>query len=303
MRRPRRRALPRPTLPHIPRRALLTAVALAVILVPGWLVVRDSPLARVDHVRISGVSGPQAAEVRQAIEDAAASESTLHFDTGKLVSAVGQFSVVAGLSVQTHPLHTIDVVVREHVPVAALTHGGRRVAVAADGTILDGALTHGLPLVPVGAPPGGRHLVERRALGMVALLGAAPHALLARISGVDLAPQGLVAHLSDGPDLYFGAAHRLAAKWLAATRVLADYSSRGAAYIDVRVPERPAAGGGQDQAATGDAATTTTPDPAATTPSPAVTPATTPAPAPVATAAATAAPATSNPQPQVQSTQ
>ena len=299
MRRPRRRALPRPTLPPIPPRVLLIAGALVVILVPGWLWVRDSPLARVDHVRISGVSGPQAAEVRQAIEDAAGSESTLHFDTARLTAAVGQFSIVAGLSVHTHPLHTIDVTVREHVPVAALIHGGRRVAVAADGTILEGTLTHGLPLVPVGAPPGGRRLVERRALGMVALLGAAPRALVGKISSVGLAPQGLVAHLTAGPEVFFGAARRLPAKWLAAARVLADYSSRGASYIDVRVPERPAAGGGEDASTPATTTTTATAAPA----TPTTTTPVAPAPAPVATAAATTTPTTSDPQPQVQSTQ
>ena len=39
----------------------------------------------------------------------------------------------------------------------------------------------------------------------------------------------------DGSD-----AHR---KWLAATRVLADQSAAGATYLDVRIPERVAAGG------------------------------------------------------------
>ena len=45
----------------------------------------------------------------------------------------------------------------------------------------------------------------------------------------------------DGPVLYFGDSHRLAAKWAAASRVLADASSRGATYLDLRLPERPAA--------------------------------------------------------------
>src|SRR5205823_1367001 len=82
---------------------------------------------------------------------------------------------------------------------------------------------------------------------------------------------GLVAHLDNGPDLYFGAARRLRAKWIAAARVLADYSSRGASYLDVRVPERPAAGG-----MPADPATTPTTPVAPTAPSTATT-ATTPA--------------------------
>jgi hypothetical protein len=42
--------------------------------------------------------------------------------------------------------------------------------------------------------------------------------------------------------VYFGDASRPHAKWLSLARVLADPSSAGASYVDVRLPERPAAG-------------------------------------------------------------
>ena len=54
---------------------------------------------------------------------------------------------------------------------------------------------------------------------------------------------GIVVELRDGPELIFGDATRVRAKWVAATRVLADPDSEGATYIDVRLPGRPAAGG------------------------------------------------------------
>ncbi len=41
---------------------------------------------------------------------------------------------------------------------------------------------------------------------------------------------------------YFGDASRPHAKWLSLARVLADSSCAGASYVDVRLPERPAAG-------------------------------------------------------------
>ncbi|MGA8365575.1 MAG: hypothetical protein WB709_13825, partial [Solirubrobacteraceae bacterium] len=41
---------------------------------------------------------------------------------------------------------------------------------------------------------------------------------------------------------YFGDATRPHAKWLSLARVLADPSSADASYVDVRLPERPAAG-------------------------------------------------------------
>ena len=49
--------------------------------------------------------------------------------------------------------------------------------------------------------------------------------------------------MRDGPELIFGDATRARAKWIAATRVLADPEAEGASYIDVRLPGRPAAGG------------------------------------------------------------
>ncbi|MET0811192.1 MAG: hypothetical protein ABWY65_08780, partial [Thermoleophilaceae bacterium] len=45
------------------------------------------------------------------------------------------------------------------------------------------------------------------------------------------------------PELIFGDARRARAKWAAAARVLADPEARGASYIDLRIPGRPAAGG------------------------------------------------------------
>jgi cell division protein FtsQ len=48
---------------------------------------------------------------------------------------------------------------------------------------------------------------------------------------------------AEGPDLIFGDASDARRKWLAAARVLADPSAAGAIYLDVRIPERVAAGG------------------------------------------------------------
>jgi hypothetical protein len=74
------------------------------------------------------------------------------------------------------------------------------------------------------------------------VLGAAPATLLGWVQRVFMGPEGLTATMRDGLAIYFGNATRPHAKWLAAARVLADSSSAGASYLDVRLPERPAAG-------------------------------------------------------------
>ena len=49
--------------------------------------------------------------------------------------------------------------------------------------------------------------------------------------------------LRDGPELIFGSAGDARGKWRAAARVLAEPSSAGATYLDLRVPKLVAAGG------------------------------------------------------------
>jgi cell division protein FtsQ len=93
---------------------------------------------------------------------------------------------------------------------------------------------------------------------------------------VEIGADGLVAQLTDGPELDFGSMSRLPAKWIAATRVLGDYAARGATYLDLRYPERPAAGGLEDPSLQLDPESVNAADPAATTTTPAPTAGTTP---------------------------
>jgi len=74
------------------------------------------------------------------------------------------------------------------------------------------------------------------------VLGAAPAALAKHLARAYDGSMGLTLQLRGGLLAYFGDASRPRAKWLSLARVLADPSSAGASYIDVRLPERPAAG-------------------------------------------------------------
>ena len=94
--------------------------------------------------------------------------------------------------------------------------------------------------------------------------------------------KGVTVEMRDGPTLIFGDATRVRDKWDAAARVLADPAARGAAYIDLRLPDRPAAGGVAAEtvapvAPAGGVAEPAAPEqaPTATTPEPATDPTTT----------------------------
>jgi len=239
--------LPALSLPRRPPpRAAVACACVLVLLGGGGLWLRDSRLVAVDEVSVTGLSGTEAPRVRAALEGAARDMTTLHVRPDQLKTAVEPYPAVMGVDAHPDFPHGLRIVVHEHVAVAALAAGSDRVPVAADGTLLRGSSTDDLPVVTVASPPPGDTLGDKRALRVVALLAAAPPELRAKVSRVYPGPRGLTAPLADGPVLYFGGADRLRAKWTAAARVLADRSSAGATYVDLRLPERPAAGGLED---------------------------------------------------------
>jgi cell division protein FtsQ len=235
-------------LPRPPLRAVLAAVLVAGGLAGGWVWLRESPLVAVEHVDVVGASGPEADRVRSALRAAASDMTTLRVRTDDLRDAVSTYAIVRDLRVQRDPPHALRITVLQHVPVAAVRTAGRTTAVAADGTVLRGTPTRGLPVVVSRTAAGGARL-DGRTAGAVALLAAAPPALRARVGRVAAGSRGWTATLRRGPLLVFGPAERLRAKWVAASRVLAHRSSAGASYLDLRLPERPAAGGLMDPVA------------------------------------------------------
>lgn len=237
-------------LPRLRIRVLVAGAAVVALLAGAWLWVRDSSLVAIDRVTVTGIMGPDAGAIRQALSAAALNMTTLDVHMDRLRSAVSPFPMVKDVKVSTQFPHGIRIRVVEQIPVGAVTVGGRTIAVAGDGTLLhDVAASASLPAIPLRVTPGGARLSDPQAQRAVAVLAAAPYPLLSHISQVSTdSTHGLVVALRSGPTIYFGDANRLAAKWLAAIAVLADTGSAGASYIDVTDPERPAAGAGSSTA-------------------------------------------------------
>ena len=139
--------------------------------------------------------------------------------------------------------HSMTITVVEQDPVAVVVAGGHRTVVSGDGTLLPNVTASSLlPTITTTVAPGGTTL-SGTPLQEAELLADAPYALLSRIASTTVSSShGLTVALRAGPQLYFGDASRLAAKWDSAVAVLANSSSAGAAYIDVTDPSRPAAG-------------------------------------------------------------
>jgi cell division protein FtsQ len=277
------RAVPRLAL-ALPRRLrLLTVIALiaaaaGTALYYGWL--RDSSLVRVRDVTVVGLTGPDASRVRERLREAGLDMTTLHVDEGHLRQAVAAEPSIASLTATPDFPHGLRVDVTENHPVAAITiPGNGRVPIAGNGTLMPGnRAAQGVPELRIqGVPKVGRdggsaaRLKDARVAPLVRIASAAPPALLQRATSIEIhRGEGIVVLLRDGPRVIFGDSSSVAGKWLAAAGVLASRDSQGAAYVDVRLPGRPVAGGLKAQTSPGGVpgpAVAATPAPAPSTPS------------------------------------
>jgi len=220
--------------------ALLVAAPLAF---GGWLWLRTSSFVAVDHVYVSGVSGPDARAIERALETAGRRMTTLDVNRHALLAAVARFHLVRSLRVSTSFPHGMQIHVVEELPVATLVAQGAQTALAADGSVLGPELASaGLPtLSGTFDPPTGGVVHDGSLRASLTILGAAPARLVRWIKSAFAGPRGVTVSMRNGLDVYFGDATRPHAKWLALALVLEDTSSAHASAIDVRVPERPAA--------------------------------------------------------------
>jgi cell division protein FtsQ len=229
-------------LPPRAKRWLLIAAAVALVVAVGYrLWFRDSSFVTVEQVKVTGLTTKDAPRVRAALASAAHTMTTLHVRHDELEQAIAAYPVVRALDVRPDFPHALTIHVIEYRP-AALAGG---LPVAGDGTILRGIPVEGsLPKIETRGAPHGNRLTDAAALHAARIAGTAPAALRPRLELIETRAQdGIVVQMRDGPELIFGDATRARAKWIAATRVLADPEAEGASYIDVRLPGRPAAGG------------------------------------------------------------
>jgi cell division protein FtsQ len=225
-------------------RGFAAVVVLAALLAGAWLWFRDSALARVTQVYVTGATTSEAPNIRSALDTTARDMTTLHVRKQALDDAVASYPSVAGLRVRSDFPHKLMIEVLEHRPVAALDIDGRRTPVSGGGIVLTGVhADNDLPSIRRGVTPPDGRVDDRRTRAALAVAAAAPHALLARSERLTWGDEGLKVDLRDGPPLLFGNADDAPSKWQAAARVLAEPTAAGATYLDLRVVGRVAAGG------------------------------------------------------------
>ncbi len=228
-------------------RIALVAV-LAAVLAGGYFgYLRDSPLVAVTDVEVVGVrSGDDPRRIVAELDSAAREMTTLHVDRERLERIAAAFPTIESVSVDPNFPHGLRIEVTEHEPALIARSGGQVVAIAADGTLLAGIQLpddSALPTLELAEPPAGDRL-EGTPLEQALVVGAAPEPLRPLIEKVGHSNDfGVELVLRGGIPVRFGTGLRAAEKWRAAAAVLADGKLEALTYVDVRVPERPAAGG------------------------------------------------------------
>jgi cell division protein FtsQ len=227
------------------RRLLLAAVATVLLgsLYQFWF--RDCALVAVNEVEVSGLTTKDAPRIQAALTAAAEEMTTLHVREDELEEAVRGFPVVGSIHVEGDFPHGLRIEVSERPAAALVSVDGVPMPVAGDGTLLRGLQPPaGLALVRMEKPIVDGRVSDPRTLRALLVAGAAPAGMAQRIERIGEGPeQGITLELRDGPEIIFGDADFAVEKWTAAARVLADPDAAGATYIDVRLPERPVAGG------------------------------------------------------------
>jgi len=244
---------------------LICAATLALASLGSWLLLRDSGLFAVENVTIVGLSAHAEPQLTRDLLAAARAQTTTDFSVGDVRAAVSAYTLITGVRATTHFPHSVTLYVSERLPVARIEAGGEAIPVTAAGSVVSGfsASAH-LPTVRAAQAPLDGRTHDPFALVALRVLDAAPKPLFRRVATVTHPGGALTIYLHHGPRLIFGDGALPHAKWDAAAAVLAAPSSRGATYIDLVLPGRPAAQVGDPATGAGSATTSGAPASATT---------------------------------------
>jgi cell division protein FtsQ len=214
-----------------------------------WL--RDSSLVAVTDVDVVGVTSGERERIVAELTEAGEQMTTLHADAAAMERAAAPFPTIEAVELDPNFPHGLRIEVSERPPTLLARAGGHEVPIASDGTVLKGVPMgeQELPELELDQIPSGG-VLGGKPLAQALVVGAAPEALRPLIEKLGHSDEfGVQVLLRGGIGIRFGSATSVTDKWAAAAAVLADPKLEGLAYLDVRVPERPAAGGAGEQAA------------------------------------------------------
>ncbi|MBJ7355123.1 MAG: hypothetical protein JHC98_09875 [Thermoleophilaceae bacterium] len=231
---------------HRPSRwsLIVALIVLAAVLAGAFMLVRNSGLVAVQQVKVVGLSGYYDKKARSAVVAEALQMTTMNFDPARIEEAASGFVDVAGVTVETDFPHRATIYLKVRRPVLVARLNGRTVTLSQNGEVITSAApVAGLPKIEASGNVVDGRVTGGKALSAAKLLGAAPDVLMRKVDAIKWGRFGIVVSMQKGPDLYFGTSADARLKWRDAATVLASDAAAGAAYLDLRVPGRPAVGG------------------------------------------------------------
>jgi len=229
---------PRPLL------VVLTTLVLVGAGIGAYFLARETSVFALEQIEVDGAPAPVAAEVRTALADYRGT-SLVSFDTRRAALRLAAVADVADASLDRAFPHTLKVRVRLERPVAVLRQGVDAWLVSASARVLR-ELRKPYPHLPRIWVPRSVDVAVNATLGGVGAQGVAAIAPLrplhvrADVREVLTGRGELTLVLASGTQLRLGDSGDLRLKLAIAKQLLP--LTRGAAYVDVSVPERPVAG-------------------------------------------------------------
>jgi cell division protein FtsQ len=223
---------------------LAAALVLVGVAVGAYIGARETAIFALNRIEVEGAPPAVADEIRTTLA-AYKGESLVKFDTGQAARRLSTVADVAGASFDRSFPHTLKVRVRLERPVAVLRQGADAWLVSASARVLR-SLGRPYPRLPRVWVPRSVDIAVNSTLGGVGARGVAavaplrPLRMSASVRQVLTTSGELTLVLASGTELRLGDGGDLRLKLSIAKQLLP--LTRGAAYVDVSVPERPVAG-------------------------------------------------------------
>jgi cell division protein FtsQ len=197
-----------------------------------------SPLLDVDRIRVDGAQHVTDAQVRAAT-GVHLHDHLLFVDAASVARRIETLPWIAHASVKRDFPGTLQVIVREYVPIAFVKVPDGVMLVAGNGHVIAHADTAPAGATEIrgvrAAPAAGDLLAPPVAAGLVAHL---PGALRRQVTAVDVSNDNLALVLASG-QIRLGDSRDLPAKAASALAVMAHLGAQTWSYIDVSTPSRP----------------------------------------------------------------
>ena len=234
----------------------MISAALLVVIAVLAVIVGRSPLFAISEIKVTGVDGSQAAEVR-AVADVQVGQNLLDADLAAAEARIEALPWVRRASFNQVPPSLVVAEVTPRTAAAVVRTADGSWLVDASGVVIAGGERDGTPIVEVrdlAVPPLGQPVDHEGLRSTLAIMGSLPASLEDRVLAYRVEGAQVIATLDTADrlaaqstlDVVFGSAQRIADKAAVTLAMIEAVAERQATVetpepvvLDVRAPENP----------------------------------------------------------------